>query len=62
MEMSMFEYAISIGKGTLVDYGICPTLELMKECVEAVQSSNFLGIKLTVIFAPITFEDCQTGK
>lgn len=54
----MFEYAISAGEGTLIDYGVCSFESIMDMLVIAGTKIG-TNVVLTIAFAS---PDCLTGK
>lgn len=52
----MFEYAISEGEGTLIDYGVAIDEDLIEIIEDALATES-----VTMIFAPC-HDDCETGR
>ena len=63
----MFEYAISCGEGTLLDYGVADELDGIKApdgfdlFFSDYGGGSFFEPEATVILGPAS-PDCQTGK
>ena len=56
----MFEYAISCGEGTLVDYGVVNTDEFVARFIDP-RSAEFVGSDRIMAWA-IASPDCETGE